>query len=110
MAESKYIEPDHFGSELRQANLPGPDSSESEPFESMVERGRPFWDIVHQPFLDRDLNRDQVREIVSQGLLAARGSSRRMSVRFNIKAVHYQKFMVFSGTIVSSRKSEQVGR
>jgi transcriptional regulator with GAF, ATPase, and Fis domain len=95
MAESKYIEPDHFVSELRQANLPAPDTGKSELFENMAERGGSFWDVVHQPFLNRDLNRVQVREIISQGLLAARGSYRRMSVLFNIKPDHYQKFMDF---------------
>jgi transcriptional regulator with GAF, ATPase, and Fis domain len=95
MAESKYIEPDHFVSELRQANLPDPGTGKSELFETMVEQGRSFWDIVHEPFLDRDLNRTQAREIVSQGLLAARGSYRRMSVLFNIRPDHYQKFMDF---------------
>jgi transcriptional regulator with GAF, ATPase, and Fis domain len=95
MAESKFIEPDHFVSELRQANLPAPDAGKSELFGTMVERARSFWEIVHEPFLDRDLNRAQVREIISQGLLAARGSYRRMSVLFNIKPDQYQKFMDF---------------
>jgi len=95
MAESKYIEPDHFLSDLRQANLPGPDTGKGELFESMIEGSGTFWDVVHQPFLDRDLNRVQVREIISQGLLAARGSYRRMSVLFNIKPDQYQKFMDF---------------
>jgi transcriptional regulator with GAF, ATPase, and Fis domain len=94
MAESKFIEPDHFVSELNQANLPAP-STKSELFEEMVERGRSFWDVIHKPFLDRDLNRIQVREIISQGLLAARGSYRRMSVIFNIRPDQYQKFMDF---------------
>jgi hypothetical protein len=92
---SKYIEPDHFVSDLRQANLPGPDTGKSELFENMVEDGGSFWDVVHQPFLNRDLNRTQAREIISQGLLAARGSYRRMSVLFNIKPDQYQKFMDF---------------
>jgi transcriptional regulator with GAF, ATPase, and Fis domain len=95
MAESKYIEPDHFVNELRQANLTKPDAGKNELFENMVQQGQSFWDVVHQRFLDRDLNRTQVREIISQGLLAARGSYRRMSVLFNIKPDHYQKFMDF---------------
>ena len=37
MAESKFIEPDHFVSELRQANLPAPDAGKSELFGSMVQ-------------------------------------------------------------------------
>lgn len=65
MAESKYIEPDHFVSELRQPNLPGLDGGKSVLFETMVKQGLSSWDIVHQPFLDRDLNRAQVREIIS---------------------------------------------
>jgi transcriptional regulator with GAF, ATPase, and Fis domain len=95
MAEAKYIEPDHFLGELRQTSLPGPDPGKSKLFQSMVEEGRTFWDIVHEPFLDRDLNRTQVRDIVAQGLLAARGSYRRMSVLLNIRPEHYQKFMDF---------------
>ena len=95
MAESKYIEPDHFVNELRQANLPKLDAGKNELFENMVQQRRSFWDVVHQRFLDRDLNRTQVRETISQGLLAARGSYRRMSVLFNIKPDHYQKFMDF---------------
>jgi transcriptional regulator with GAF, ATPase, and Fis domain len=95
MAESKYIEPDHFVSELRESNLPKPDAGKNDLFEDMVQQGRSFWDVVHQRFLDRDLNRGQVRETISQGLLAARGSYRRMSVLFNIKPDHYQKFMDF---------------
>jgi hypothetical protein len=61
----------------------------------MVEDGGSFWDVVHRPFLNRDLNRAQAREIISQGLLTARGSYRRMSVLFNIKPDQYQKFMDF---------------
>src|SRR5258708_1785903 len=95
MAESKYIEPDHFVSELRQANLPGPGTGKSELFETMVEQVRTFWDIVHQPFLDRHLNRPQAREIVSHGLLPPRDTYLRMSVLFNIRPDHYQKFMDF---------------
>jgi transcriptional regulator with GAF, ATPase, and Fis domain len=95
MAESKYIEPDHFVNELRQPSLPKPDAGKNELFENMAQQGGSFWDVVHQRFLDRDLNRTQVRETISQGLLAARGSYRRMSVLFNIKPDHYQKFMDF---------------
>ncbi|MBV8813945.1 MAG: sigma-54-dependent Fis family transcriptional regulator [Verrucomicrobia bacterium] len=95
MAESKYIEPDHFVCELRQSSLPPVDTKKGDLLQKMVEDGQSFWDAVHEPFLERDLNRAQVREVVAQGLLAARGSYRRMSVLFNIKPGHYQKFMDF---------------
>ncbi|HEX7239091.1 MAG TPA: sigma 54-interacting transcriptional regulator, partial [Longimicrobiaceae bacterium] len=37
-----------------------------------------FWEVVHQPFLDRDLNRAEVREIIARGLQSSCGSYKRL--------------------------------
>jgi transcriptional regulator with GAF, ATPase, and Fis domain len=96
MAESKYIEPDHFVSELQQQDWKAStEANQSELFGEMVERGRSFWDVVQAPFLDREINRSQVREIISQGLVKAMGSYRRLSLLFNIPPDQYHKFMDF---------------
>ena len=96
MAESKYIEPDDFVSELQQADWKAPSVAiENELFAQMVESGQSFWDVVQEPFLDREINRFQVREVVSQGLLKAMGSYRRLGLLFNIPPDQYQKFMDF---------------
>jgi transcriptional regulator with GAF, ATPase, and Fis domain len=96
MAESKYIEPDHFVSELQQHDWKAStEANQNELFGEMLERGRSFWDVVQAPFLDREINRSQVREIISQGLVKAMGSYRRLGLLFNIPPDQYHKFMDF---------------
>jgi transcriptional regulator with GAF, ATPase, and Fis domain len=95
MTDAKYIEPEHFISELREASIPIVEEAKGELFQKMIKEGLTFWKIIHEPFLDRELNRSQVRDVISQGLLHARGSYRRMSMLFNVRPDHYQKFMDF---------------
>jgi transcriptional regulator with GAF, ATPase, and Fis domain len=54
-----------------------------------------FWERVHEPFLERDLNRDQVREIVAGGLGRSGGSYKRLLALFGIAQEDYLKFMDF---------------
>ena len=54
-----------------------------------------FWDAVHGPFLDRELNRAQVREIVRRGLEETQGSYRGLLSLFRISEADYYKFMDF---------------
>jgi hypothetical protein len=57
--------------------------------------GEDFWKVVHQPFLDRDLNRTQVRAFIKKGLVDAKGSYRALLDLIHVPASHYQKFMDF---------------
>lgn len=54
-----------------------------------------FWETVHRPFLDRDLNRAEVREVIATGLQTARGSYKSLLHVFGIDAGDYLKFMDF---------------
>ena len=54
-----------------------------------------FWTLVHQPYLDRELNRSQVRELISQGLERARGSYKRLLDVFGLRPEEYLKLMDF---------------
>ena len=54
-----------------------------------------FWQAVHRPFLDRELNRNQVRAIVAEGLQLAHGSYKRMLDVFGIPQSDYLKLMDF---------------
>jgi DNA-binding NtrC family response regulator len=54
-----------------------------------------FWDLVHGPFLDRELNRETVRDLISLGLASSRGSYKKMVELFGIDAADYLKFMDF---------------
>jgi len=54
-----------------------------------------FWELVHEPFLERDLNRHQVRDIVAGGLSRSGGSYKRLLASFGIAQEDYLKFMDF---------------
>ncbi len=54
-----------------------------------------FWEFVHEPFLERDLNRYQVRDIVAGGLSHSGGSYKRLLALFGIAQEDYPKFMDF---------------
>jgi hypothetical protein len=54
-----------------------------------------FWELVHEPFLERDLNRDQVRDLVAGGLRQSGGSYKRLLALFGIAQEDYLKFMDF---------------
>ncbi|HEX8391722.1 MAG TPA: sigma 54-interacting transcriptional regulator [Longimicrobium sp.] len=54
-----------------------------------------FWDEVHRPFIERDLNRDEVRQIIAMGLESSRGSYKRLLSTFGVGQEEYLKFMDF---------------
>ncbi len=64
-------------------------------FERVAQRGESFWDAVYQPFLNRQLNRSQVRAVVAAGLSASGGSYRRLLDVLHLPASDYQRVMDF---------------
>jgi transcriptional regulator with GAF, ATPase, and Fis domain len=54
-----------------------------------------FWELVHEPFLERDLNRHQVRDVIAAGLSRSGGSYKRLLAYFGIAQEDYLKFMDF---------------
>lgn len=54
-----------------------------------------FWELVHEPFLERDFNRYQVRDIIAGGLSRSGGSYKRLLALFGIAQEDYFKFMDF---------------
>jgi len=54
-----------------------------------------FWEVVHRPFLERDLNRAEVRDIIALGLESSRGSYKRLLGTFGMEQAEYLKFMDF---------------
>ena len=61
----------------------------------MVVDGEDFWRTIHAPFMDRDLNRSQVRALIRRGLIAAGGSYRKLLEDFHMPPADYQRFMDF---------------
>lgn len=61
-----------------------------------MERGDgDFWDSIYQPFMARELNRGQVREVIAEGLMRVDGSYKRLLRTFRIAESDYLKFMDF---------------
>jgi len=54
-----------------------------------------FWEKVHTPFMNRDLNRSQVKALIRRGLIASGGSYRRLVQDFGLPGEDYQRFMDF---------------
>jgi transcriptional regulator with GAF, ATPase, and Fis domain len=57
--------------------------------------GSSFWEAVQEPFLERDLNRLEVRALIARGLRETDGSYRQLLDLWHIDAGYYQKFMDF---------------
>jgi transcriptional regulator with GAF, ATPase, and Fis domain len=54
-----------------------------------------FWHSIYLPYMNRDLNRGQVREIVTRGLSSANGSYRRFLANLGVTKTEYLKAMDF---------------
>jgi DNA-binding NtrC family response regulator len=57
-----------------------------------------FWTGVRDRFLNRDLSRNEVRDLISLGLTAQGGSYRRLISFFNIPDSDYKRFLTFLST------------
>lgn len=60
-----------------------------------ITSGKTFWDVIKTPFLERDLNRGQVKHIVSRALAHAGGKYVDALAVLNIAPSDYKKFMKF---------------
>jgi transcriptional regulator with PAS, ATPase and Fis domain len=67
-------------------------------YQAIVEGGYSFWEHVHPMFLDRDITRHDVRELVRRGLSVSRGNYRGLLDLFRIPANDYKRFMNFLAT------------
>ena len=77
------------------ADAAAPQSRVSAIFEQMVRDGKSFWAVVHQPFMDRDLTREDLRALVRQGLALTRGSYKSTVQLFNMPPEDYKRFLNF---------------
>jgi DNA-binding NtrC family response regulator len=64
-------------------------------FHRMVREGEGFWEVVHAPFLARDLTRAELRELIRQGLELTRGSYKQLVDLFNMPEHDYKRFLSF---------------
>jgi transcriptional regulator with PAS, ATPase and Fis domain len=63
--------------------------------ERILNGGESFWVAVHEPFMLRDLTREELRAIVGMGLLQTKGSYRLLVDMFNMPQSDYRRFLSF---------------
>jgi transcriptional regulator with PAS, ATPase and Fis domain len=61
----------------------------------MIAGGESFWSVVYEPFMARDLTRDDVRFIIRCGLEESRGSYKVLMRSFNLEERDYKRVLNF---------------
>ena len=64
-------------------------------YERMTHGRESFWTVVYEPFMSRDMTRDDLRALVSRGLEQTRGSYRILVQLFNMPEADYKRFLNF---------------
>lgn len=97
MADSSSIEPADFLSQLEEPEPPLVADAEGGPslYDRLVNDGAEFWATVYESFMNRDLNRAQVKAVIRTGLNNAGGNYRRLLELLRLPSTDYQRFMDF---------------
>jgi transcriptional regulator with PAS, ATPase and Fis domain len=61
----------------------------------MIENGGSFWTVVHPLFIQRELTKLDVREIIRRGLERTQGSYRKLVELFHMAPGDYKRFLAF---------------
>jgi len=93
MADNNVIMPDDFVTQLEMEEPRG--KGQGELLLRMTTGGESFWDVVYRPFMERELNRSQVKAVVKRGLMAAHGNYQDLLDIVHLPRADYQKFMDF---------------
>jgi DNA-binding NtrC family response regulator len=62
-------------------------------YERLVNGGESFWTAVYEPFMMRDLTRDDLRALITKGLQETRGSYTTVLRLFNLERGEYKRFL-----------------
>ncbi|MCP5053411.1 MAG: hypothetical protein GY940_39970, partial [bacterium] len=60
-----------------------------------INAGKNFWDVIKKPFLERELRRCDVKQVIARALEEC-GSYRKLVLYFNLKEKDYHRFMRFN--------------
>jgi DNA-binding NtrC family response regulator len=100
--QGQSIELDHLSSEIRhQAAVSFRPRRErrktvaDELYKRMIDQHESFWTTVYPLFMDREITRNNVREVVRRGLEEARGNYKIVARLFNMESRDYKRFLNF---------------
>jgi len=102
------IGPDELPSEVLDANtfrkdpaavntpqLPAEKSRVELLWDRMVTDGESFWNVVYPAFIDRELTRTDLRQMIKAGLQRTQGSYRKLVELFRMAPNDYKRFLAF---------------
>ena len=76
-----------------------PKAGSPAPAQALLDRillgGESFWDVAYEPFMARDLTREDVRHLVRVGLEQTRGNYKALVQHFNMPPQDYKRFLNF---------------
>ena len=64
-------------------------------YKRLIEQHESFWTTVYPLFMDREITRANVREVVRRGLEEARGNYKIVARLFNMETRDYKRFLNF---------------
>ncbi len=64
-------------------------------YERMKSGGASFWDVVKEPFMRREISKEEVREVIKMGLKDSRGRYKDLLEFFHLETSDYTVFMNF---------------
>src|SRR5687767_3713826 len=64
-------------------------------YKKMIEQHESFWTTVYPLFMDREITRSNVREVIRRGLEEARGNYKIVARLFNMETRDYKRFLNF---------------
>jgi DNA-binding NtrC family response regulator len=64
-------------------------------YERMTVDGESFWSVVYEPFMARDITREDLRALVTRGLQQTKGSFKLLVELFNVAPEDYKRLLSF---------------
>jgi transcriptional regulator with PAS, ATPase and Fis domain len=100
--QGPVIELEHLSSEIRHLGAvsfrPRRERRKTvadELYKRMIDQHESFWTSVYPLFMDREITRNNVREVVRRGLEEARGNYKIVARLFNMESRDYKRFLNF---------------
>jgi len=64
-------------------------------FKKLVDHRESFWNVVYPLYMNREITKSNVRDLVHKGLEEARGNYKIVARLFNMEARDYKRFLNF---------------
>jgi DNA-binding NtrC family response regulator len=78
---------------VQEAKLPSTQAQRM--YDQMLRNCQSFWTVMYEPFMSRDITREDLRQVVLRGLEHTRGSYKGLVQLFNMVPQDYKRFLNF---------------